>query len=403
MNVEKVREDFPILQEKIKGKAIIYFDNACMTLRPRQVIEAINEYYEKYPACAGRSIHKLGAKVEEKYHEARKTVAKFIGAKKKEEVIFTRNTTEGLNLVARSLGLEKGDVVLTTDREHNSNLLPWQILSKTSGVQHKIVYSKEDMTFNLDVFEKAMDKDVKLVSIVHTSNLDGYTVPAKEIIKIAHDSGALVMLDAAQSTPHKPINVEKLDVDFLAFSGHKMLGPSGTGVLYGKYHLLEKLSPFLVGGDTVERSTYENHVLLKPPEKFEAGLQNYAGVIGLAKAAKYIGKIGKENIERHEIELNKFITNELSNLGGINIIGPPSPELRGGIVSFNIEGMAFHDVSIMLDETANIMTRSGQHCVHSWFNAHKIKGSSRASLYLYNTKEEAQIFVEKLKEIIKLR
>ena len=402
LDTEKIRRDFPALQQTINGKPIIYFDNACVSLKPRQVIEAMNEYYEKYPACAGRSIHKLGSKVTEKYHEAREVIAKFINAKTK-EIIFTRNTTEGINLVAHSLNLKRGDIVLTTDKEHNSNLLPWQVLSKTVGIQHKIVFSKKDMTFDLEAFEKMMDKNVKVVSVVHTSNLDGYTTPAEKIIKIAHDFGALAMLDAAQSIPYKPVDVKRLGVDFLAFSGHKMLGPSGTGVLFGKYHLLEELNPFLVGGDTVESSTYNSHVLLKPPERFEAGLQNYAGAIGLAEAARYLERTGKENIEKHEIELNKFITKELFSLDGINIIGPPSAELRGGIISFNIEGIGFHDIAVMLDEMANIMIRSGQHCVHSWFNANKIEGSARASLYLYNTKEEAQIFIDKIKEIVKLR
>ena|SRR3990170_8746847 len=401
--VEKTREDFPALKQTINRKPIIYWDNACMTLRPVQVIASMNEYYEKYPACAGRSIHKLGKMVTGKYEESRRTIAEFIGAKKPEEIIFTRNTTEGINLVSHSLDFKKGDVVLTTDREHNSNLLPWQMLSKTAGIQHKIVFSKKDMTFDLESFEKGMSKDVKLVSFVHTSNLDGYTTPAEEIVKIAHDFGALALMDAAQSVPHKPFDVKKLDADFVAFSGHKMLGPSGTGVLFGKYDLLEKLNPFMVGGDTVESSTYDSCIFLKPPEKFEAGLQNYAGAIGLAEAARYLEKIGKENIEKHEIELNKFITEGILNLDGVRIIGPSSPELRGGIISFNIDGIGYHDIAVMLDEMANIMVRSGQHCVHSWFNANKIIGSARASLYLYNTKEEAQVFIDKLKEIVKLR
>jgi cysteine desulfurase/selenocysteine lyase len=275
-------------------------------------------------------------------------------------------------------------------------------LSKNVGIQHKIVFSNKDNTFNLEGFEKMMNKNVKLVSMVHTSNLDGYTIPAEEIIKISHDHGALVMLDGAQSVPHKPLNVRDLDVDFLAFSGHKMLGPSGMGVLYGKRHLLETLDPFLVGGDTVENSTYESYTFMKPPEKFEAGLQNYAGVMGLATAVQYLEKIGRENIQKHELELNKFITERIIDIPGINIIGPSS-KLRSGIISFNIKGMNSHDIAIMLNEIENIMIRSGQHCVHSWFNAHGIEGSARASLYLYNTKKEAQMFVDNLRKIVKLR
>jgi cysteine desulfurase/selenocysteine lyase len=240
--LEKLRSDFPILEKGVGGKPIVYFDNACMSLRPRQVVQAMNEYYEEYPACAGRSIHKLGKKVSDKVAEARRTVAKFLGAKKADEIIFTRNTTEGINLVASSLKLNRGDAVVTSDREHNSNLLPWQLLSRRSGVEHKIVYSTDNMEFDLEKFDGMMNEKVKLVSVVHTSNLDGYTLPAGEIAKIAHEHGALVMLDGAQSAPHRPVDVRKLNVDFFALSGHKMLGPSGIGVLYGKYEMLEKMS-----------------------------------------------------------------------------------------------------------------------------------------------------------------
>jgi cysteine desulfurase/selenocysteine lyase len=401
MNVEKIRADFPILQQKIKGKPIIYFDNACVTLKPRQVIDAMNEYYENYPACADRSIHKLSNKVDEEYHKAREKIAKFIGAKKTEEIIFTRNTTEGMNLIANSFWFEKGDVILTTDREHNSALVPWQVAAKRFGIEHRIVFSKEDSTFDLEKF-KQMVKNVKLVSMVHSSNLDGYTIPAKEIIKIAHDAGALVLLDAAQSIPHKDLDVRKLDVDFIAFSGHKMLGPSGTGALYGKYDLLEKLNPFLTGGHMVANTTYSSFDLMKPPDKFEAGLQNYGGAIGFGAAVDYLKAVGKEKIEKHEIELNKIITDGIKGIGGLEILGPQQPELRGGIISFVIDGIHPHDIALILDDTANIAIRSGAHCMHSWFNAHNLpNGSARASLYLYNTKEEAEIFINKLNELVK--
>lgn len=399
MNIEKIREDFPVLHKKMNGKPLIYLDSACMSLKPKQVINAMNEYYLEYPACAGRSSHKLGRKATEKYDEARKKVSDFINAKWN-EIVFTKNTTESLNLVANSLNLEKGNVVVTTDKEHNSNLVPWQLLAKRKGIIHKIAMSNKDGTFDIERLEKMMDKNVRLVSMVHASNLDGYTVPAREIIKIAHDNGALVILDCAQSVPHSKIDVRKLDADFLAFSGHKMLGPS-IGVLYGKYHLLEKLEPFMVGGDTVEFTTYETHKLLKPPEKFEAGLQNYAGAIGMAAAVEYLNSAGLENIGKHEHLLNKIITEGIENIHGTEIIGP-SAELRGGITSFNIRGMNFHDVAVMLDEMANIAVRSGQHCVHSWFAAHGIEGTVRASLYLYNTKSECEIFTDNLDKIAKL-
>ncbi|MEW6408050.1 MAG: aminotransferase class V-fold PLP-dependent enzyme [Patescibacteria group bacterium] len=402
MDLEKTRKDFPSLQEIVNGKPVIYFDNACSSLRPLAVIEAMNEYYRKYPACGGRSMHKLGETVTNKIDETRNIVAKFIKAKRKEEIIFARNTTEGINLVAHSLGLKRGDIVLTTDKEHNSNLIPWQIMAEKEGIIHKIVPSKDDNTFDLDGFQKIMSEQIKLVSMVYTSNLDGVSIPAQEIIKIAHQFGAKVLLDAAQTASHQEIDVSKLDADFLAFSGHKMLGPSGTGVLYGKYHILETLEPFLAGGNTVEYSTYENHKLLPPPERFEAGLQDYAGIIGLGEAVKYLEKIGFENIAKREYELNKFITEEIIKIPKLKIIGPLDPASRGGVISFYIEGIDPHQITLILDETANIMIRSGQHCVHSWFASRQINGSARVSLYFYNTKEEAEIFVETLNKIVKL-
>jgi cysteine desulfurase/selenocysteine lyase len=400
--LERIRADFPILCKGINGKPVIYFDSSCMSLRPRQVIRAMDEYYEEYPACAGRSFHKLGKRATEKFVEARATIAKFLGARKSEEVIFTKNASEGINLVAHSLNFNKGDIVITTDREHNSNLLPWQLLAKRTGAEHKVIYSNGNMEFDLEKFSGMMNKQVKLVSVVHTSNLDGYTLPAKEIVKIAHENGSLVMLDGAQSAPHREVDVRKLDVDFFVISGHKMLGPAGTGALYGRYELLDRMEPFMIGGDTVQNSTYDSYVLLKPPQKFEAGLQNYAGSMGFAEAARYLERVGKEKIERHENELNKFISERFLQIEGTSIIGPKQVELRGGTVSFNMEGLDSHDIAVMLDEK-NIMVRSGQHCVHSWFNAHNIPGCVRVSLYLYNTKEETEKFLNAMTEIAKLR
>ncbi len=395
MNIEKIRKDFPILQKKIEGKCPIYFDNACQTLRPNQVVNKILEYYQEYPACGGRSIHHWGDRVTKEIENARENMAKLVGTKNPKKIVFTKNTTEAINLVAHSLDFKKGHVVLTSDREHNSNLVPWQILSKTKGIAHQIVPSNDDYTFNLDKFQE-MVKGIKLVSLVHTSNIDGYTLPVKEIIKISHENDALVMLDAAQSVPHQEVNVKKLDVDFLAFSGHKMLGPSGTGVLYGKYHLLENLNPFLVGGDTVKNSTYTSHELLEPPEKFEAGLQNYAGIIGLGESANYLMGVGRKKIQKHVTILSKEATKGIETIDGSKIIGVKDPELSSGIVSFNLKKLHPHDVCMILD-AENIMVRSGAYCVHSWFNKHEKKGSVRASFYLYNTEEEVERFIETLK------
>jgi cysteine desulfurase/selenocysteine lyase len=391
-----------LLQEKPGRKPIVYFDNACQSLRPEVVIDAIDDYYLNSSACSGRSMHRLAAAVTLQCDQARSAVAKFLHAARKEEIVFTRNTTEGINLVANSLALNQGDVILISDKEHNSNLIPWQVLARKKGIQFKIIPSKLDNTFDFEAFTKLLDQKVRLVSLGFTSNLDGVTIPASEIIKKAHQNGSLVLLDAAQTSPHYKMDVKALDVDFLAFSGHKMLGPSGTGVLYGKYQLLEQLEPFLVGGDTVSSSTYDSCQFLPPPEKFEAGLQDYAGIIGLGAAAQYLQGIGFEAIKSQELLLNETITAAIKDIPRLKLIGPMDARQRGGIVNFYIDGIDSHQIALMLDQMSGIMVRSGQHCVHSWFNAHHITGSVRASVCFYNTPEEAAILVNSLKKILKV-
>ncbi len=395
-NVSKIREDFPIYAG---GKPFIYLDSACMSLKPRQVIDKINEYYTEYTACAGRSSHTLATKVETEVAKTRNDVKNLINAKLDSEIIFTRNTTEGINLIANSIGLEKGDEVIISDKEHNSNLIPWL---KLKYVKVIVVESNSDNTFNLENFKNSFSDKTKLVSVVHTSNLDGVENPINDIAKITHQNNALLLVDAAQAVPGKVVDVRSLDIDFMAFSGHKMLGPTGTGVLYGKQKLLENLSQFIVGGETVIDSTYEGYKQEKIPMRFEAGLQDYSGIIGLGGACRYLKNIGLKKIMEHEIKLNKIITEALIDNERIEIIGPESAEKRSGIFSFNIKGMDMHHVSRILDKTRNIMTRSGAHCVHSWFNKHNMKGSVRASLYLYNTEEEAVIFADEVKKILKL-
>jgi cysteine desulfurase/selenocysteine lyase len=293
-------------------------------------------------------------------------------------------------------------VVIISDKEHNSNLIPWQVLARRKGIQIRIIPSNSDNRFNLAAFSSLLDKQVKLVSLGATSNLDGVSLPVTEIIQATHKVGALVLLDAAQMAPHQRIQARQWDVDFLALSGHKMLGPSGTGVLYGNYALLEKIDPFLVGGDTVVSSTYDTCEFLPPPEKFEAGLQDYAGIMGLGAAAKYLMDLGFESIQKQELHLNRIITDAIMDLPGLEFIGPQDPALRGGVVTFFIDGIDSHRIALMLDQMAGIAVRSGQHCVHSWFHAHQIKGSVRASAYFYNTVEEAEIFIDNLKKIRKV-
>ncbi len=393
MDIKKIRNDFPILQKGFEEKQIIYFDNACQTLRPIQVIDKIKEYYEDYPACAGRSSHKLGIKVSEEVNNARQKIAKFIGAKY-DEIAFTRNTTEGINLVSSSLNFKEGDIVLLSDKEHNSNLLPWQRLKKKGVIISRFKFG------DIESFQGQLNKKVKLVATLQTSNIDGTSNPIEKMTKLTHDNGSLILVDAAQSVPHKNIDIKKSGIDFLAFSGHKMLGPSGTGALYMNKTVADQLEPFIVGGDTVIDTSYDSAVYDKPPRKFEAGLQDYAGIIGFGEAAEYLKRIGMESIEKHENRLNKKLTDALYDQ--ITLLGPKEPRERSGIFSFNMKGIQHHDIALLLD-TTNIMIRSGMHCVHSWFHANKVDGSARASLYFYNTEEECDIFIEEINKIKKLK
>lgn len=400
-DVEKIRKDFPVLGREINGKPILYLDSACMTLKPRQVLQAMQKYYLEFPACADRSSHKLSIEVSEACEEVRRKIQRFFNAKRVEEIVFTKNSTEAINIVARGLNLKKHDIVITTDKEHNSNLLPWLRLQKEKGIKHKIIRSNPDNTFNFENFRKSLTPQVKLVSMVHTSNIDGYTIPAKEIIEISHQNGSLVLLDGAQSAPQVPVDVQELDVDFFTCSLHKMLGPTGVGVLYGKYELLEKLLPLNIGGDTVYESSYSSFSLLPPPAKFEAGLQDYAGIIGAGAAIDYLNKIGIDKVKEHEVNLNRIITEGIADFPGIHIIGPTDPDLRGGIVNFTFDYLGAQDIAMILDETANIMVRAGRHCAHSWYNSRKIKESVRVSVYLYNTVWEAEFFVHHLLTVLK--
>ncbi|HLC80301.1 MAG TPA: cysteine desulfurase [Candidatus Nanoarchaeia archaeon] len=388
MNPEKIRKDFPVLE-----KGIIYLDSACMSLRPLPVINKIKEYYEQYPACGERSQHSLGKKVTEEVEKSRKEIAEFISAKEK-EIIFTKNTTESVNLVAHSLGFRPGEEIIISGKEHNSNLLPWLKQKEERGAILQVIPFNQE--FDLEEFQKKLNRKTRLVSVAHISNLDGTSIPINEVIKLAHENGSLVLLDGAQAVPHQKTDVKKIGADFLAFSGHKMLGPS-SGVLYGREELLKQMKSFIVGGGTVKDSHYHFAEWDESPAKFEAGLQDYAGMMGLAEATRYLKKIGFNEIHEHEILLNKMVTERLS--GKVNLVGPLAAEKREGIFSFNIKELDSHLIAGVLDKSKKIAVRSGTHCVHSWFNQHHLKGSVRASFYLYNTMEEAKIFCEEVEKI----
>ena len=400
---KKIRADYPLLNKKINGQLPIYFDNACTTLRPESVISKSQSYYTDHPACHNRAVHKFGKETTKEYEGARATVARFLNADKAQEIVFTRNTTEGLNLVANGLDFKKGETVLTTSMEHNSNLIPWQMLAMDKGIQHKLVdIKKDDQSFDLESYKRAFTEGkIKLVSVFHTSNVTGITLPIKEMVQIAHDNGALFLLDAAQAIAHQKINVKDLGVDFLAFSFHKAFGPSGVGALYGKFEFLQKLKPLLYGGETVLDATYDSFTFSETPYRLEAGLQNYAGAMGGAEALRYIEKISPENFHVHEVKINSFITKELEKHSNVHIIGPKEAELRSGILNFYIKNKDMGELSILLDESKNIMTRSGFHCAHAWFHKEELPPTLRLSFSVYNTMEEAETFVGIMNQIIK--
>jgi cysteine desulfurase/selenocysteine lyase len=374
-----------------------------MTLRPQVVIDAITDYYTNYPACGGRSVHKLSWQVTENFEMARDSLRRFMGAESSSEIVFTKNATESMNIVANGLNLKQGDRVLTSDKEHNANVVPWHHLAKYKGIKYDVLPAKDNYYFDIEALKESLNSKTKLFSFVHTSNLDGHTNPAKEIVEICHDKGVRVMMDTAQSAPHKEINVVDLDVDFAAVSAHKFCGPSGMGALYGKYDELKELIPTYVGGSTVVNSTYKDYELLPPPSCFEPGLQNYAGAIGSGAAAEYIMNIGRDNIQEHENKLNKLMTKELRDVESLDLVGPSDVNQRGGIFSFNLDGWNPTEVAMHLDEEYNIAIRSGMHCVHSWFNSRGIEGTARASVYLYNNEEDVLSFTNAIKESIEIR
>lgn len=398
MDTDRIRRDFPIYSSK-RGD-LVYFDNACQTFRPRNVIEASNDYYFDFPACGGRSIHRLATQVSMRIDEAREKIARFIGCPNPNEIVFTKNCTEAMNLVAKGTKLRKGDIVLTSDMEHNSNHVPWIQLTRSMGIKRRFVTTPSSGIFDVELLKDAMTKEVKFVSLVHTNNVTGTTIPAKDVVEIAHDNGALIMLDGAQAAPHMKIDMNDLDVDFYAFSMHKMLGPSGVGVLFAKEELAKNMDPLISGGGGVSLTEYDKATYLPMPERFEAGLLNYSGVIGSAAAIDYLSAIGMDSIREHEANLNYYVTKELKEIDLIHILEPVDPSRRGSIFSFNIKGLGSHDVAMILDEVDKIMIRSGMHCTHPFFISRGIDGCARTSFYIYNTMSECERFVKAVKVIV---
>ena len=400
MKVEEIRKDFPILTKR--EKPLIYLDNAATTLKPRQVISAINEYYQEYTANVHRAIYKISQKATEAYEDAREKIAKFINAQKTSEIIFTKGTTEAINLVAYGLKWEAGDEIITTIMEHHSNIVPWQIIQRKFGIKIKYVGLEDNYKLDLNQLEKYLTEKTRLVAVTHVSNMLGTINPIREITEIAHKIGALVLVDAAQSTPHMLVDVKELGCDFLAFSGHKMLGPTGIGVLYIGDGIEDYLDPPFGGGEMIKKVTLGGCTWNDMPWRFEPGTPNIAGAIGLAAAIDYLSNLEKGELKKHEENLVKLTINQLEKISEkIEIYGSKNIDERCGIVSFNIEGIDSHDVALLLDELSNIAVRSGLHCTEPLHRFLGIKSSVRASFYIYNTEEEVNMLCNTLREIMK--
>ena len=394
------KDEFPILQER----KISYLDSGATTQKPQCVIDAIESYYKECNANPHRGAYSLSIEATEKYESTREKIAKFINAKNREEIIFSKNATESLNLIAYSYGLynlKKDDEVVLSIMEHHSNLVPWQYVTKKTNSKLKFMYINKDYELSKEEIESKITDKTKVVGITHVSNVLGTINNVKKIIKYAHKKGAVVIVDASQSIPHMKIDVQDLDADFLAFSGHKMFAPLGIGVLYGKKELLNKMTPFLMGGDMIEYVYEQNTTFAPLPNKFEAGTQNVEGVIGLGSAIDYIEKIGYKEIQNVEEAITKYAVNELSKLDFLELYITPHLENHSSVISFNIKGVHLHDVASILDSNG-VCVRSGNHCAQPLLRYLGMDSTCRASFSIYNTKEDVDNLVEALKKAYKM-
>lgn len=396
-----VREDFPIFKRKIHGnKRLVFLDSAASSQKPQQVLDAMDHLYTHDYANIHRGIHELAEQATAQYENARKRIADFIGIPDSSEVIFTRNTTESINLVAYAWGrknLQAGDRILLTEMEHHSNLVPWYMLAEEKGVQIDFIPISPDGLLDMEQFNILLQKQPKLVSFTHVSNVLGTINPVVEMTALAHQSGALVLVDGAQSVPHLPVNVSQLGVDFYAFSAHKMCGPTGIGILYGKRTLLENMHPFLGGGDMIRKVTFKGFSANEIPYKFEAGTSAIAEAIGFAAAVEYLDAIGMQAIHEHEKVITKYACEQLAVIPGLSIMGP-SKDMRGGVVSFEMENIHPHDVAQVLD-AEGIAVRAGHHCAMPLHQKLNVQASTRASFYLYNTTQDVDDLVRGIYQV----
>jgi cysteine desulfurase/selenocysteine lyase len=403
-DVESIRQDFPILDQLVNGKSLVYLDSGASSQKPVPVIEAMNECYRTYYANVHRGIYKLSEKTSDAYENARKKVARFINAKSWREVIFTRNATESINLVAYTWGrqnVQAGDTILLTEMEHHANLVPWQQLAAEVGAQLAFIPVDEHGYCDMAAFGRLINDSVKLVAITQMSNVLGTVTPLGEIAAKAHAAGALVLVDGAQAVPHMPTDVQAFDVDFLAFSGHKMLGPSGIGVLYGRQEILQDMPPFLTGGDMIRSVTYEGAEWNELPWKFEAGTPSIVEAIGLGAAVDYLNNLGMHEIRKHEIELTAYAFDKMCQVEGVHIYGPPDPTARGGAVAFTLGDIHPHDVASLLDREG-IAIRAGHHCAMPLHEKMSLNATARASFYVYNRPSDIDRLTEALDQIREL-
>ena len=406
LDVSKIRQDFPILKRKINGnKTLVYLDNAATTQKPMSVINAICNYYMNYNSNIHRAVHQLAEEATLEYEKTREKVARFINARFSDEIIFTRNATEAINLISYSwarTNIRKDDKVVLTEIEHHSNIVPWQILSLEKGSILEYVGIDDNGYLNMEDYKRHLQSNkVKLISVSHMSNVLGTIVPVNEIIKMAHDQSVPVLVDGAQSVPHMPVDVQDMDCDFMAFSAHKMLGPTGVGVLYVKREILNEMPPFIGGGDMI-KEVHKNETKYNDlPYKFEGGTPNIADVIGFGAAIDYLNKIGMDKVREHEMDVTNYAIEAIAGVKGVSIYGPSNSNHRGGVVSFNIGDIHPHDLATIMNDHG-IAIRSGHHCAQVLMERLDVAATSRTSFYIYNTKEEVDTFINALDQARRL-
>ena len=397
LNISEIRKQFPILSRKVNGTDLVYFDNSATTQKPQTVIDAVNNYYANENSNVHRGVHFLSGLATDKFEESRTTIKEFIGAKYDHEIIFTKGTTDSINLIAngyRSL-LKEGDEIIVSELEHHSNIVPWQMCCKITGATLKVIPITNSGELDMAEFENLLSANTKLVAISHVSNALGTINPVQDIITKAHNVGAKVMIDGAQAASHITLNMQELDADFYVFSAHKMYGPTGVGVLYGKENALKEFPPYQGGGEMIKEVSFSGTTYADLPHKFEAGTPNIAGVIAFKKAIDFITELGVENIAKHENDLLQYATTEILKIEGVKIFGTSNN--KSGIISFNIDGLHPYDIGMILDKMG-VAIRTGHHCTQPIMNKFNIPGTARISIAVYNTKEEIDVCINAIKK-----